>query len=260
MDIIISIFVFFFGAIWGSFISVVIHRLPKNLSLMTPSKCDNCGDSIPPYLNIPVIGFLVLLGKCRKCGTRIDVRYVFVEILTGIIALYLFPGIQEIQTSLGVLTFAFYFFVSLCLIIHFFIDLKYKILPDSVNLILAVLLFLYAFFNFHWSHWAAGFGVGFGVTYLITYAYYKFKGQIGLGGGDIKLFGALGFFLGPYGICLNIFFSCLLGSLIGVLLIATKKMNRESPLAFGPFIIIAASFQIFFPEYFTKVTKMIFGF
>jgi leader peptidase (prepilin peptidase)/N-methyltransferase len=98
-------------------------------------------------------------------------------------------------------------------------------------------------------HWLLGGAFGFAVPLFVTWLFYKLRGQVGLGGGDIKLFGILGLFLGPVGISFNIFFSCFIGAIIGLFMIATKKITKENPLPFGPSILMVASFQIFFPKY-----------
>ena len=104
-----------------------------------------------------------------------------------------------------------------------------------------------------------GFLIGFGGTWLITYLFYKLRGQIGLGGGDIKLFGILGLFLGPIGIIYNLFLSCFLGATIAGVQILIGKMKKSEPMPFGPFIILVAMAQIYFPEQFLKLL-ITFGF
>lgn len=255
MDHLILVFVFFFGAIFGSFAGVLVYRLPRGKSIVTSSRCDHCETPIPWYMNFPIFGFLLLRGKCKFCGAKINLKNFGIEVLCALIAVLLFP---EYLTEQTLLTFLFKFTVSICLVVHFFVDIEYRILPDQINLFLAAVFFLYSVFNNPWTFWASGFGVGFGFTYLITWIFYKIRGQIGLGGGDIKLYGALGLYLGPYGIVMNIFLSCFLGALIGVLLIAFKVIDRSTPIAFGPYIIIAACFQVFFPDSFSTMTSFLF--
>jgi leader peptidase (prepilin peptidase)/N-methyltransferase len=84
---------------------------------------------------------------------------------------------------------------------------------------------------------------------LVTWGFYKIRGQVGLGGGDIKLFGILGIFLGPTGILFTIFFSCFVGAVVGLVMIYFKKLTKDKPMAFGPAILLVAAFQIFFPRY-----------
>jgi leader peptidase (prepilin peptidase)/N-methyltransferase len=92
---------------------------------------------------------------------------------------------------------------------------------------------------------------------LVTWIYFKIKGLVGLGGGDIKLYGVLGIFLGPFGIVQNIFLSCLLGSILGLIFILIGRMKKENPLPFGPFIILVAAIQIFFQDDFNRFLSLI---
>lgn len=101
-----------------------------------------------------------------------------------------------------------------------------------------------------YQHILIGLSIGFGFPYGVTYAFYKLRGQVGLGGGDIKLFAVLGIFLGPIGIINNIFLSCFFGATFSLILMSLGRMSRESKMAFGPFILIVAAFQIFFPDQF----------
>lgn len=119
---------------------------------------------------------------------------------------------------------------------------------DKLNLYLIAIIFPYAALNFHWMFWLSGAVLGFGVPLLVTWLFYKIRGQIGLGGGDIKLFGILGLILGPIGVFFTILISCFVGAVLGLALTATGKMSKEKPMSVGPAIILVASFQIFFPE------------
>jgi leader peptidase (prepilin peptidase)/N-methyltransferase len=138
------------------------------------------------------------------------------------------------------------------------IDLDHHLLLDSLNLYLLAILLSYALFHYSWEYWLFGALIGFGSPLLVTWLYFKIRGQIGLGGGDIKLFGILGLFLGPVGVLFNIFLSCFLGAIIGLLLIILNRMSKEHPMAFGPSILIVATFQIFFPHYASIVQSWFF--
>ncbi|MCY4643666.1 MAG: A24 family peptidase [Bacteriovoracales bacterium] len=149
----------------------------------------------------------------------------------------------------SLILFFFFFSVFCAFIVHFFIDLDFQILPNGVNLYLAIVFLSYSLFFHPWPHWLWGGILGFSIPYSITWVFYKLRGKIGMGGGDIKLYGALGLYLGPEQIVVTLFLSCFLGSLAGLIFIGLRKMKRETPMAFGPFIIIAASLQIFFPHF-----------
>ena len=247
MENLYQIYALIIGLMIGSFLNVVIIRLPLQKNLTTDrSICPKCGTQLRWYHNIPLISFIFLRGKCGFCGTRISWRYPLIELLTGLISYWLFPDFISI-TTLGM--YLFLFSMACVFICHFFIDLDHKLLLDSLNLYLLAIILPYAALNFHCLYWLLGGVLGFSVPLFVTWLFYKLRGQVGLGGGDIKIFGILGLLLGPTGIFFNIFLSCFLGAVIGITMIVSKKMDKENPMPFGPAILLVASFQIFFPDY-----------
>lgn len=247
METLFGIYFFVFGAMVGSFLNVVILRLPVKKDLvLTRSGCPSCGTQLRWYHNIPVLSFIFLQGKCAFCGTRISWRYPLIEVLTALVALWLMPHSFD---SYSIAIFLFRFIVACIFIAHFFIDLDHHLLLDSLNLYLLATILAYSLFHYHWLHSIIGGAVGFGAPLLVTWIFYKLRGQVGLGGGDIKLYGILGLLFGPMGIVFTIFLSCFVGALVGLGLIAAGKSTREKPMAFGPAIILVAAFQIYFPSY-----------
>lgn len=247
MNYLLAVYIFIFGLLIGSFLNVVILRLPAKKDIVkTRSACPACGTQLKWYHNIPLFSFLFLRGKCGFCGARISWRYPLIELFTGLVAFWLMP--TEINTF-TMTQFFFYFAVACIFICHFMIDLDHHLLLDSLNLYLLAVLLSYSVFHFYWQYWVFGGAIGFGAPLLVTWLFYKIRGQIGLGGGDIKLYGILGIFLGPIGVMFTIFLSCFVGAVLGVTLIMMKKMTKDKPMAFGPSIILVAAFQIFFPEY-----------
>lgn len=256
MNTLFSLYIFVFGLLIGSFLNVVILRLPAKKDIVRArSACPACGAQLKWYHNIPLLSFIFLKGKCGFCGTRISWRYPLIELLTGLIAYWLSPN--EYSPA-GVAEFLFYFSVACIFICHLMIDLDHHLLLDSLNLYLLAILLSYSLFHFYWEYWLFGGLIGFGAPLLVTWLFYKIRGQIGLGGGDIKLYGILGIFLGPVGIMFNIFLSCFVGAILGLSLIAMKKMTKDRPMAFGPSILFVAAFQIFFPEYASYVQSFFF--
>jgi leader peptidase (prepilin peptidase)/N-methyltransferase len=246
MDTLYLFYSFVFGLLIGSFLNVVIIRLPTNRSLtFERSSCAICNSQLKWYHNIPVLSFLVLRGKCGFCGIGISWRYPLIEILMGLISYWLFPENADLQ-SLGFYIFQFY--VACIFICHFFIDLEHQLLLDKLNIYLLLAIVPFTVLTYHWSYWLLGGVFGFGVPLFVTWLFYKLRGLVGLGGGDIKLFGILGLLLGPMGIFFTIFLSCFVGAILGLGLIAFKKMNKDHPMPFGPSILLVASFQIFFPQ------------
>lgn len=236
-----------FGLMVGSFLNVVIYRVPREMSIVTPrSSCPHCGHMVSWYENIPVLSYLFLGGKCSNCKNPISVKYPIIELLIGIIAGLLAPKLFTVH---AIMMFLFYFSIACIFVAHFLIDIEFQILPDKINLYFLIIVLPFAFFNFPLSYWLIGGAVGFLGPFLVTYLFYKLRGQIGLGGGDIKLYGILGLLLGPIGVMNTIFLSCMLGSIWGITLIVLKKLNKDTPLAFGPFILIVAAIQIFFPQF-----------
>jgi len=250
--------VLFYGLLIGSFLNVVILRLPGKQDLvMERSHCPKCNKKIYWYENIPVISYLFLRGKCSGCKTGISMRYPFVELLSGLGTLYIY---SRFTPSGDILTWSLFIFLCLffyILICHFFIDIDHQILPDSLNLILLALALLIMVPRTQYYYWIYGGLLGFGSTFLITYLFYKFRGKVGLGGGDIKLYGILGIMLGPIGIFQNIFLSCMLGTVVILSMIGLKKMKSSQPVAFGPSIILVGVFQIYFPRYFNVLMGLI---
>ncbi len=257
MEELLSIYSLIFGLLIGSFLNVVIYRLPLKKDLtFTRSMCSNCGNTLKWYHNIPIFSFLFLRGKCGFCKSRISWRYPLVELMTGLISFWLFPNTLSAE-MLGL--YFFYFAIACVFICHFFIDLDHHLLLDHLNIYLLILILPYSFIHFHWSYWLAGGAFGFFIPLLVTWLFYKLRGQVGLGGGDIKLFGILGFLLGPTGIFFTIFLSCLLGAIVGITLIFFNKLTKDRPMAFGPSILAIASFQIFLSEYAFKLQTWFFN-
>lgn len=250
-----GVFFFIFGTLIGSFVNVLIYRLPLDLSIVSPrSFCPNCKKQIYWYENIPILSYLFLRGRCSSCQAQIPWNYPFIELLFGVVSLMLSPkGVNPNYF----LNYTFFFSVFCVFTAHFFIDLKHKILPNSLNIFLAVVFVLHSIILHPWQYWVLGSLIGIGLPLAVTWAFYLARGQIGLGGGDIKLYGALGLYLGPVGIIHNIFLSCLVGSVFGLFLIILKKMSKDNPIPFGPFIIFVASIQIFFPDIYQTLLSLI---
>lgn len=249
-DFHLPVFFFIFGLLVGSFLNVLIYRLPRDLNIVFPrSSCPHCKKLIYWYENIPVISYIFLRGKCSECQGCISIKYPLVELFTGIISLFVFYRFFYGYSVLGgIVDYAFYFTMLSVFLVHFLIDLEFKILPNSLNIyLLLIFLIRMAFFS-SWTFWLVGGLIGLLFPLIVTWLFYLVRGQIGLGGGDIKLFGILGIFLGPVGIFQNIFLSCMLGSIVGLTLIFLKKMDKNNPIPFGPFILLVAAVQVFFPE------------
>ncbi len=247
IDFFFIIFAFIFGAVIGSFLNVVIYRLPRNKSLVSPpSHCPKCGHQIRWYENIPIISYLFLMGKCSKCKTKISARYPFVEFLTGTASVFSF-------LKYGISADYFFVFLFLSLMIALsFIDIDLQIIPDEINLIGFVSGIIYAYFRDDFSVLDAliGAGVGAGFLFLVGYLYFKFRKIEGLGFGDVKLMAFVGSYTGWFGALFTIFAGSLFGAVIGIAYSIIKKEENKGTfqIPFGPFLASAAVIYIFFGE------------
>lgn len=220
---VMAVAAFAWGAIWGSFLNVVIHRLPRGDSLLTPpSHCPECQTPIRWFQNIPILSYLALGGRCASCRAGISVRYPLVELVTAMLTLAAWqavaynPLIPSLTIALGL--FAFHFLFVAALVAITFIDLDTMLIPDVISLpMLAVGLFYgYAagqYFNVFWLDSLIGAGAGAGIIALVILAYLLLTGQEGMGWGDAKLMAVIGAFLGWTAIP----FVLLVGSLQGLL-------------------------------------------
>ncbi len=245
------IFVFVFGAMLGSFTNAAIYRIPRKLDLIFDrSSCPNCKNLIRWYMNIPIFSWMFLRGKCSYCHNPISWRYPFVEAIAGIMAIIIFPDHLTLN-ALAIFFLKLNLFCSFLAL--FFIDIEFQLLPNKLNLYVLLILIPLAFLKNSILDSFLGGLIGFGLPYLVTYVYYLIRKKIGLGGGDIKLFGILGVYLGIQGIVQNIFLSCFLGSICGLIIIAIGRNKLDIRLAFGPYILIVASIQIFFPQIYQRI-------
>jgi len=226
-----------FGLVWGSFLNVVIYRLPRNLSLIhPPSSCPHCGKRIKAYENIPILSYLALRGKCGNCKSKISPAYPFVEALTPFCFLLVY-----MQHSISVHFFVSCLFVS-ALIALCFIDYYHQILPDEITLIGLVVALLYTFFRDDLSLVQAllGAGVGAGFLLLVYGAYYFLRKKEGLGLGDVTMMLLVGAFLGWKPTLLTLILASIGGAVVGVFFIIFKKKGLQHALPFGTFLAPAA--------------------
>tara|TARA_B100001248_G_C27398844_1_gene468044 strand:- start:2334 stop:3110 length:777 start_codon:yes stop_codon:yes gene_type:complete len=239
------IFVFLFGACLGSFAGLLVYRVPKKLSIVRPaSHCTQCKAKLPWYMNIPIFSCLFLRARCKFCKACFGWRHFFIELLMaiGLLALYWRFGISP----LGIEYAIFYF----GLITISFIDLELRIIPDVFSIGGIIIGLIGAALNPDRAFLDALMGVllGGGVFWLIAYAYYKLRGAMGLGGGDIKLLAWIGSVLGLSAILPVIFISSLLGSFVGIFLMIKNRSGMATSLAFGPFLSLSAIMYLFFHE------------
>lgn len=245
------------GLLVGSFLNVVIHRLPKMMerdwhmqcaeltgrtgkmltpstfNLVTPrSACPHCGHKIGALENIPLLSYLFLLGKCRKCGTPISMRYPMVEAITCLLSAY-----AAWYFGFGLAAFAALLFIW-ALITLTFIDFDTQLLPDDITL---PLLWLGLAFNLfgtftNLSNAVIGAIAGYLVLWSVYWMFKLVTGKEGMGFGDFKLLAAIGAWLGWTALPLVIMLSSVVGAVVGITLIIAARHGRNIPIPFGPYL------------------------
>lgn len=225
-----------FGLVIGSFLNVVIYRLPKGVSVVWPaSACGHCKQTLRWFENIPVVSWVVLGGRCARCKTRISVQYPIVEAVTGVLF-----ALVAAMTPDPVLMVARLIFVA-GLVVLFAIDLEHQILPNVITLPGIVVGFAFALAGPPgWRDSLLGILLGGGVLYAIAAGYYLLRREEGLGMGDVKMLAAIGAFLGWKAVLLTLVLSSFAGALIGVALIAVQRGTMKYALPFGTFLALGA--------------------
>lgn len=236
------LFIFLLGSCLGSFLNVCIYRLPRNLSIIFPNSfCPACNSPIRPYDNIPLISFLILKGRCRKCRARISWRYPLVEALMGTITLALFLKLGLSPLFFSILAF------SAALLVITFIDLDHRIIPDIISLpgmAIGIILAL-AGISIPIKSSLIGLLAGGGLLFIVAYVYEALTKREGMGGGDVKLLAMIGAWLGWQAVLFTLFFASLFGTIIGGTIMLIQKEGRYYAIPFGPFLSWAALAYIF---------------
>jgi leader peptidase (prepilin peptidase)/N-methyltransferase len=226
-----------FGAVIGSFLNVVIYRLPLGKSTVWPSSaCPHCARELSWYENIPVASFVALGGRCRTCGARISLQYPLVEALTAVMfgAAWWYYGPGPLLASRLVFGCA--------LIVLFAIDLEHQLLPNAITLPGIVVGFLFSLVTEPgWMSSLIGILVGGGVLYGIAEAYYRVRHEEGLGMGDVKMLAMVGAFLGWELTLLTLVLASVSGTVIGLGLIITRRGGMKYALPFGTFLALGAA-------------------
>lgn len=230
------------GMLCGSFLNVLIYRLPRDQSPWSGrSRCPQCGRVVRWFENIPVLSWLALRGRCAGCRQRIHWRYPLVELLTAGVALLCWFVFGSAGAAVG------YFIFLAALLAIAWIDWEHMIIPDELSIGVAVLGLVLAATVLPLGLKSAILGalVGAGFIQLVAVAYRRLRGAEGMGFGDVKMAGMIGAFLGPVQVLLTIFVASFLGSLFGVVLLS-RGGTRRSMVAFGTFLAASAALCLFF--------------
>ena len=226
------------GLAVGSFLNVCIYRLPLEQSLaFPPSHCTSCRRRLSWFENVPVLAWIVLRGRCRTCHARISAVYPAVELFTGAMfawaAWHYGPGLLLVSRLL----------FGCMLIVLFFIDLRHRILPNPITVGGTAVGFLFSLVTPPgWVSSLIGLAVGGLIPLLLAEAYLRLRKIEGLGMGDVKMLALIGAFLGWQLVLLTLAVASVLGSLVGLGMILTRRGDMKYALPFGTFLAMAAMF------------------
>ncbi len=265
MRVVAAVGIFLIGLAFGSFANVLIYRLPRGVSFVAPrSFCPACGHLIRPFDNIPLISYAVLRGKCRYCGAGISIRYPVVEVLCGLLWLGVFwhPGLPW-TPAMQSWTFPAelwpgLFCVTVLLTVSG-IDLDEQIIPNRIILpsiaigLVALGVVSIVRSDYHIIlHAVYGMLIGGGFLGIIA-----FLAPRGMGMGDAKLGAFIGIFLGFY-VLAGLLIAFLLGSIISIILLATKRKGRRDRIPFGPFLAMGGILALFWGEPLYRLYRAVF--
>lgn len=229
-----EILILIIGLCIGSFLNVCIYRIPREESIaFPPSHCTSCGYELKAVDLIPVISYLFLKRKCRKCGEKISINYPLVELLNGVLYLLIF-----LRFGLS-LSFVFYSLLTSLLIVISYIDLDSKYIYLSTTILGVVLAAIYIVVGLYTkdisiSNNVLGGAIGYGIIYLIVVI------TKGMGQGDAEVAGVCGLFIGIKGILVCLFIAVVLGGLVAAIILIFKLKEKKSEIAFSPYISIGS--------------------
>jgi leader peptidase (prepilin peptidase)/N-methyltransferase len=258
-----------FGLVVGSFLNVLIYRLPHNLSIASPgSSCTSCKSRIRWYDNIPVLSYLILLGRCRECKAGISWRYPLVEILTAGLFFAISHTYLNLSADAIVRTLFLIYLVS-SMVVLTFIDLDFQILPDKITIpgIVICMVACAVFPHLHYGKLAqmghdnlsglvtSFFSAFFGgaMVHIIRFVGTLIFRREAMGFGDVKYMAMLGAVLGWKLIVITFFLACCVGACYGIVLLI---VTRQREMAFGPFISVAALVLLFFDRFVLNLLRL----
>ncbi|MBL7022368.1 prepilin peptidase [Patescibacteria group bacterium] len=231
------VFIGIFGLIIGSFLNAVIYRLKSGDSIVkSRSKCTHCQRQLKAKDLVPLFSWLALKGKCRFCNDKISWQYPAVEFITALLFIIGYLILVTDFSTFIILNYIFYLIAISFLIVIFVFDHLHQLILDKVTIPLMVIAIIFIFvLRLNWTeHVLAGIagGAWFGWQYILS------KGKW-IGGGDIRLGIIMGLLLGFPGVIVALFLAYILGAIVGVYLLATKKRDRGSQIAFGTFLSLS---------------------
>ncbi len=245
------LYFFVIGAIIGSFINVLIDRIPRGMSIvLSRSYCPHCRKKLSPLELIPIFSYLMLRGKCGSCKKKIPARLLLIEVLIAVLYGLLYLMVFTSAINLG--QFAYLLVILPLFISVIFTDLEYGIIPDQILLFILVAslsyFLLFARGEFVWDLLSA-----FIVFLFFAFLFFVTSGR-GMGFGDVKLSFILGLFLGPVNVIVSLYLAFLTGAFVSIILVVFKKRSfRGGTIPFGPFLIVSSVVAYFWGDTLIKI-------
>ena len=270
LTFILGFFSFGLGACIASFLNVVIWRVPRGESIVSPpSHCPNCNAPIRWWQNIPILSWLALRGKCANCRAAISPRYILIELLGGVLFLAAFLHMLKFGLPLHFLV-VYWIWIAL-MIVGSFIDFDHQLLPDFVTvggMALGLVANAYDSFFFwgkiYWENYllycVGGLAVGFGLLWLVRWLGSKAFKREAMGMGDVFLMGAVGALFGPVAVLVTLILSSVFGSVVGIGMMALSKakLGRFVAIPYGPYICLGCLAWMFFgPKLVTSYLRFV---
>jgi leader peptidase (prepilin peptidase)/N-methyltransferase len=240
----VILYVFVIGSVVGSFLNVLIYRVPRRVSIVSPgSACPSCGTAIRWYDNVPLLSWIALRARCRKCGAPISIRYPAVEAAAGLIAVL---SIHTYGIGLEAFEAAVFAWMSLALGL---IDLEHQILPDVLTYPSIAFGLACAWFGGLASFPEALLGavVGAGLPILVILIYKLWRGIEGMGWGDVKYLAAIGAVVGLHDCLWVLVIAAVVGAIVGLTLIVLGRGSGKTALPFGTFLALAVILWLYLP-------------
>jgi leader peptidase (prepilin peptidase)/N-methyltransferase len=242
----IAFIVFVFGVAIGSFLNVLIDRLPNGENIAVGrSHCDYCHKTLRWYELIPVLSWIIQGARCRRCHKKLSWQYPCIELISGCIflGLYLYQSPIDVS-SLGILRLCVWFAIGAIFLVITVTDFKYQIIPDSMLVALCVVAGILSY-PIVWNVVRISLVSGVGTGLFFYLLWFGTRGK-GMGFGDVKLSAVLGLMLGFPGTVIALYAAFLTGAIYGVILMLQKKAGMKSRVSFGPFLLFGACVAYFF--------------
>ncbi len=234
------VFLVLLGLVVGSFLNVCIYRLPRGRSVVNPSShCPSCKAFLRWFDTVPVIGYMMLRGRCRECKSIISFVYPVVELVTAVLFV-----VQYAVVGLSPVLVVRFIFTSV-MVVLFVTDLQHRVLPDAVTIPGAIVGWCCSWFSpLGWLDSSIGIVVGGTFLFVVSETYYRIRGREGLGMGDVKMLAMIGAFLGWELMLATLMMASVLGSLAGVMMVMSKRGDVRYALPLGSFLAISATVML----------------